>query len=90
MHAVGRIAYRGAIDNIQVSWGQDRRRGGRADPAGRGQRPGRHLDGREHLGAAGASHGQLMEEAGFMAIDKPLGRPLEQRSRLYGPVPAPA
>ena len=49
MHAVGRIAYRGWIDNIQVSWVK-MGRGGATQilQAGR-QRPRRHADGREHL-----------------------------------------
>ena len=49
IHAVGRIAYRGWIDNIQVSWvkmGVDGAR--QALPVGR-QRPRRHAHGREHL-----------------------------------------
>jgi FO synthase len=36
--------------------------------------------------AAGASHGQEMDDAGFQEIVRPLGRPLEQRSTLYGRV----
>jgi 2-iminoacetate synthase ThiH len=41
--------------------------------------------------AAGASHGQLMEEAEFRSIVEPLGRRLEQRTTLYGRTPtAPA
>jgi FO synthase len=44
--------------------------------------------------AAGAAHGQLMEEAEFRAIVEPLGRRLEQRTTLYGrtrtdPAPVP-
>jgi FO synthase len=39
--------------------------------------------------AAGASHGQLMDEEGFQALVEPLGRRLEQRTTLYGRVPAP-
>jgi FO synthase len=34
--------------------------------------------------AAGAAHGQMMEEAEFRAIVEPLGRRLEQRTTLYG------
>jgi FO synthase len=34
--------------------------------------------------AAGASHGQEADEADFHAICAPLGRPLEQRTTLYG------
>jgi FO synthase len=38
--------------------------------------------------AAGASHGQGLDEAGFRAIVEPLGRTLEQRTTLYGRVNA--
>ena len=34
--------------------------------------------------AAGASHGQEMDEADFRALVEPLGRTLEQRTTLYG------
>ena len=34
--------------------------------------------------AAGASHGQRMETADLEAIVAPLGRPLVQRTTLYG------
>ena len=33
--------------------------------------------------AAGASHGQGLEEADFRALVEPLGRTLEQRTTLY-------
>ena len=36
--------------------------------------------------AAGASHGQGMEEDGFRAIVEPIGRTLDQRTTLYEPV----
>ena len=49
MHAVARIAYAGDIDNIQVSWVKMGAEGARQVLAGRGQRPGRDPDGREHL-----------------------------------------
>ena len=38
--------------------------------------------------AAGASHGQGLDEAGFRAIVEPLGRSLAQRTTLYGRVGA--
>jgi FO synthase len=38
--------------------------------------------------AAGATHGQRMDEEAFRAIVAPLGRPLEQRTTLYGRVAA--
>jgi FO synthase len=88
MHAVGRIAYAGAIDNIQASWvkmGPDGTR--QLLRAGVNDLGGTLMD--ENISrAAGASHGQLMDEAAFAAIVAPLGRPLEQRTTLYGRVPA--
>jgi FO synthase len=36
--------------------------------------------------AAGASHGQMMDREGFSRIVEPIGRPLEQRTTLYGRV----
>jgi 7,8-didemethyl-8-hydroxy-5-deazariboflavin synthase CofH subunit/7,8-didemethyl-8-hydroxy-5-deazariboflavin synthase CofG subunit len=93
IHAVGRIAYRGLIDNIQVSWvkmGADGVR--QALLAGVNDLGGTLMD--ENISrAAGAAHGQLMEEAEFRAIVEPLGRRLEQRTTLYGRTrtdPAPA
>jgi FO synthase len=38
--------------------------------------------------AAGASHGQEMDEAAFEGVVGPLGRPLVQRTTLYGRVAA--
>ena len=90
-----RIAYRGLIDNIQVSWvkmGADGVR--QALLAGVNDLGGTLMD--ENISrAAGAAHGQLMEEAEFRAIVEPLGRRLEQRTTLYGrtrtdPAPVPA
>jgi 7,8-didemethyl-8-hydroxy-5-deazariboflavin synthase CofH subunit/7,8-didemethyl-8-hydroxy-5-deazariboflavin synthase CofG subunit len=84
IHAVGRIAYRGLIDNIQVSWvkmGADGVR--QALLAGVNDLGGTLMD--ENISrAAGAAHGQLMEEDEFRAIVEPLGRRLEQRTTLYG------
>ena len=34
--------------------------------------------------AAGASHGQELDESELRAIVEPLGRPLDQRTTLYG------
>ncbi len=48
VHAVGRIAYRGLIDNIQASWVKIGADGVAPAAAGRRQRPRRHADGREH------------------------------------------
>ena len=48
VHAVGRIAYHGLIDNIQASWVKIGADGVAPAAAGRRQRPRRHADGREH------------------------------------------
>ena len=89
MHAVGRIAYHGWIPNIQVSWVKVGADGAaQALQAGCNDLGGTLMD--ENISrAAGAAHGQLMDEAGFRAIVEPLGRTLEQRTTLYGRV-APA
>ncbi|MFP5256794.1 MAG: 5-amino-6-(D-ribitylamino)uracil--L-tyrosine 4-hydroxyphenyl transferase CofH [Acidimicrobiia bacterium] len=84
MHAVGRIAYRGWIDNIQVSWVK-MGRGGATQilQAGANDLGGTLMD--ENISrAAGAAHGQMMDEDGFRSWVEPLGRPLEQRTTLYG------
>jgi FO synthase len=86
MHAVGRIAYRGWIDNIQASWvklGHDGVR--QALLAGVNDVGGTLID--ENISrAAGASHGQRMTAAGFAELVDGLDRPLEQRTTLYGRV----
>jgi FO synthase len=86
MHAVGRIAYRGWIDNIQVSWVKMGVEGAaQALQAGCNDVGGTLMD--ENISrAAGATHGQGMEEDGFRALVEPLGRTLEQRTTLYGRV----
>jgi FO synthase len=90
MHAVGRIAYHGFIDNIQASWVKLGVAGARQLlQAGVNDLGGTLID--ENISrAAGASHGQGMDEAGFEALVAPLGRPLEQRTTLYGTSPLPA
>jgi FO synthase len=71
LHAVGRIAYRGALDNVGGSW----------------VRLG--LAGMAQVLQAGVNDlgGTLMAENSdedFRALVEPLGRPLEQRTTLYG------
>ncbi len=88
MHAVGRIAYRRSIDNIQASWVK-LGFGGACQllQAGVNDLGGTLMD--ENISrAAGASHGQMAEEADFRALVEPLGRTLEQRTTLYGRVAA--
>jgi len=90
MHAVGRIAYRGWIDNVQASWVKIGPHGARQLlQAGVNDLGGTLMD--ENISrAAGANHGQMMDEAGFRAVVDPLGRPLEQRTTVYGRVAARA
>ena len=90
MHAVGRIAYHGFIDNIQASWVKLGVGGVRQLlQAGVNDLGGTLID--ENISrAAGASHGQGMDQAGFEALVAPLGRRLEQRTTLYGTSPQPA
>ncbi|HEV7886667.1 MAG TPA: 5-amino-6-(D-ribitylamino)uracil--L-tyrosine 4-hydroxyphenyl transferase CofH [Acidimicrobiales bacterium] len=86
MHAVARIAYAGWVENIQVSWVKMGNAGVRqALLAGVNDLGGTLMD--ENISrAAGASHGQMMDEAGFRGMVEPLGRTLEQRTTLYGRV----
>jgi len=86
MHAVGRIAYRGAIDHIQGSWVKlgmvgmaQMLRAGVDDLGGT-------LINENISRAAGANHGQAATYSDFAALVGPLGRPLAQRTTLYGSV----
>jgi FO synthase len=90
MHAVGRLAYGPLVPNVQVSWVKIGATGARQIlQAGANDLGGTLMD--ENISrAAGAAHGQLMDEAGFHAVADPLGRPLEQRTTLYGRVAATA
>ncbi len=86
MHAVGRITYHNWIPNIQVSWPKMGVKGVQQIlRAGANDIGGSLID--ENISrAAGARHGQAMDEEGFRAIVEPLGRSLEQRTTLYGRV----
>ena len=83
MHAIARIAYRGHIDNIQVSWTKIGHAGAtQLLQAGCNDLGGTLMN--ENISrAAGASHGQEMNEESFRAITSPLGRTLRRRSTLY-------
>ncbi|MGH3938837.1 MAG: 5-amino-6-(D-ribitylamino)uracil--L-tyrosine 4-hydroxyphenyl transferase CofH [Pseudonocardiaceae bacterium] len=90
VHAVARIAYHGLIDHIQASWVKLGAVGARQLlQAGVDDLGGTLMD--ENISrAAGANHGQGMDETGFRAIVDPLARPLAQRTTLYEPVqPSP-
>ncbi len=86
MHAVARITYGELVPNVQVSWVKMGAGGSRqALAAGANDLGGTLMD--ENISrAAGASHGQRMDEQGFREIVEPLGRSLQQRTTLYGRV----
>ena len=90
MHAVGRIAYHGLIDNIQASWVKIGADGSRQLlQAGVNDLGGTLMD--ENISrAAGAAHGQGMEPADFAALVAPLDRSLAQRTTLYQPFDEPS
>jgi FO synthase len=83
VHAVARIALHGLIDHVQASWVKLGASGARQLlQAGVDDLGGTLMD--ENISrAAGASHGQGLDEAGFRAIVEPLGRTLAQRTTLY-------
>ncbi|HEY3810439.1 MAG TPA: 5-amino-6-(D-ribitylamino)uracil--L-tyrosine 4-hydroxyphenyl transferase CofH [Acidimicrobiales bacterium] len=88
MHAVARLAYRGLIENIQASWVKLGADGARQLLMAGVNDLGGTLINENISRAAGASHGQGLDEDGFRAIVEPLGRTLEQRTTLYGRVNA--
>jgi FO synthase len=88
MHAVARIAYHGLIDNIQASWVKLGPDGARQLLLAGVNDLGGTLMNENISRAAGASHGQGLDEAGFQAIVEPIGRRLAQRTTLYGRVDA--
>jgi FO synthase len=89
IHAVGRLAYKGLIDNIQASWvkiGIDGVR--QLLQAGCNDLGGTLMN--ENISrAAGATHGQGLEPGDFAEIVAPLGRSLAQRTTLYGRTAVP-
>lgn len=86
MHAVGRIAYRGVIDNIQASWVKIGAPGVRQLLRAGVNDLGGTLMNENISRAAGATHGQGMEPDDFVALVDGLGRTLAQRTTLYGRV----
>jgi FO synthase len=83
VHAVARIAYHGLIGNIQASWVKLGPAGARQLlQAGVNDLGGTLME--ENISrAAGATHGQVMNESAFQQITGPLGRRLVQRTTLY-------
>ena len=89
LHAVGRLAYRGLIDNVQASWVKIGVPGVRQLlQAGVNDLGGTLMD--ENISrAAGAIHGQKMTEDAFGSLVAPLGRTLARRTTLYDVAPEP-
>lgn len=83
MHAVGRIAYHGLIDNVQASWVKLGTRGAQQLlQAGVNDLGGTLMD--ENISrAAGAAHGQGISEQELRGIVEPIGRRLVERTTLY-------
>ncbi len=88
IHAVGRIAYRGLIDNIQASWVKIGAAGVRQLLRAGVNDLGGTLMNENISRAAGATHGQGMEPADFVTLIDGLGRTLAQRTTRYGRVDA--
>jgi FO synthase len=86
MHAVARIVYDGHIDHIQASWVKIGLTGiAQLLRAGVDDVGGTLMD--ENISrAAGASHGQELDVAELSRVVRQLGRPLRQRTTLYGRV----
>ncbi|HQV58529.1 MAG TPA: CofH family radical SAM protein, partial [Ilumatobacteraceae bacterium] len=84
MHAVARLVYGPLISNVQASWVKLGGSGARQLlQSGANDLGGTLMD--ENISrAAGASHGQMMDRAGFEAMIADLDRPLVQRTTLYG------
>ncbi len=83
VHAVARLAYRGAIDNIQASWVKIGVAGTRQLLQAGCNDIGGTLMNENISRAAGASHGQGMTPDDFISLVEPLARPLRQRTTLY-------
>jgi FO synthase len=85
MHAVGRIAYAGLIDNVQCSWVKIGHAGVRQLLQAGCNDLGGTLMNENISRAAGASHGQGMTPEEFETLVAPLtGRTLARRNTLYG------
>ncbi len=86
VHAVARIAYHGLIDNIQSGWVKIGFEGVRQLlQAGCNDLGGTLMD--ENISrAAGAAHGQGVESNDLRELAASVGRPLVQRTTLYGRV----
>ncbi|WP_370287788.1 5-amino-6-(D-ribitylamino)uracil--L-tyrosine 4-hydroxyphenyl transferase CofH [Nocardioides sp.] len=90
VHAVARLAYGADVPHVQASWVKLGRAGARQLlDAGVDDLGGTLMD--ENISrAAGAAHGQSLTPSDLAARAADAGRPLRQRTTLYGVVPAVA
>jgi FO synthase len=86
MHAIARIFYAGLIDHVQASWVKLGASGARQLLAAGVDDLGGTLMDENISRAAGASHGQAMDEDHLRDLVAGLGRSLSQRTTLYGEV----
>lgn len=86
VHAVGRIAYTGLIDHVQASWVKTGSAGAaQLLRAGVDDLGGTLME--ESISrAAGAAHGQALGTDGLADVAARAGRPIRQRTTLYGSV----
>ena len=84
MHAVGRIALHGHIDNVQVSWVKLGAEGAKACLQAGSNDLGGTLMNESISRAAGAAHGQEMTPSDLEAMIQEIGRTLRRRNTLYG------
>ena len=88
MHAVARLALHPHITNIQTSWVKMGPRGAAACLEAGANDLGGTLMNESISRAAGTEHGQEFPPEAMEELIRSLGRAPEQRSTLYGPVPA--
>ena len=84
MHAVARLALRGSIDNIQVSWVKCGLDGSRLILNSGANDLGGTLMNESISRAAGASHGQEVKPDQMRATIRSIGRMPAQRTTTYG------
>ncbi len=84
MHAVGRIALYGHIDNVQVSWVKLGAEGAKACLQAGCNDLGGTLMNESISRAAGAGHGQEMTPSDLEAMIREIGRTPRRRNTLYG------
>ena len=90
VHAVARIAYHGYIENIQASWVKIGLEGMSQMLQAGVNDVGGTLNGENISRAAGARHGQAVDNRDFDLLCQPLNRTLRQRTTLYEIIDKPS